>query len=302
MKTPSEKDIKSINTQTKLDYKTTYDFDGSLNYILPAVNTDEIIKRQRAGEKTSLFTTKSHGPGPVQIDVELQGAPYMLSSFESVLLFKIKNRGSGALVKSQIDSGKMEIIFPPELFVDEAKSSEKFSCSQLPDGSTSCINNKKKGTEDLGIIPLYRDESRSSLRFAVKLREPLLEPFRSYQITSAVRYSYELRNSVDLTTIGLRVTSRQIGSWIPQVAGSQLRSRVFTASQTSEGRTSLGPNSARNSSHLERKFVARLRQESSYQGVSWLVFRQSLRSRAGNQRSCRHLSGTSRLKARQQTQ
>lgn len=200
MKTPTEDDIKNIKTQTKLNFKTTYDFDGSLSYIVPAVNIDEIVKRQRAGEKTDLFTTKSHGSGPVQIDVELQGAPYMLSNFEAVLLFKIKNRGSGTLVKSQIDNGSMEIIFPPEFAVIPDKSSEKFTCYGDPrTGGTRCVNDAKQGNEDLGVIPLYRDESRSSLRFTVKLKDQLLEPFRSYQITSAVRYSYELRNSVDIT-------------------------------------------------------------------------------------------------------
>ena len=200
MKTPTESDIKSIRTQTKLDFKTTYDFEGALSYIVPAVNSDEITKRQRAGEKTNLFTTKSHSSGPVQIDVELQGAPYMLNNFEAVMLFKINNRGSGTLVKSQIESGSMEILFPPEFDVINDRHSEKFTCN--PDaltGGMRCVNDGGKLGPAEGIIPIYRDESRSSLRFSVKLREPLEEPFRSYQITSTVHYSYELRSSMDLT-------------------------------------------------------------------------------------------------------
>lgn len=199
MKSPTETDIKGIKTQTKLDFKTTYEFEGVLTYIVPAVNSEEITKRQRAGEKTSLFTTKSYGSGPVQIDVELQGAPYMLNNFEAVMLFKIKNRGSGTLEGSQIDPDTMEIIFPPEFDVIPGKFSEKFSCTLLPDGSTRCVNDGGKLGPAEGAIPIYRDESRSSLRFSVRLREPLLEPFRSYQITSRVGYYYELRNSVDLT-------------------------------------------------------------------------------------------------------
>ena len=198
MKTPRDTDIKNIRTQAKLDFKTTYDFDGALNYIVPAVNMEEITKRQRAGEKTSLFTTKSHGSGPMQIDVELQGAPYILNNYEAVMLFKIKNRGSGTLVKSEIESGAMEILFPPEFDVIEDKSSEKFECViDAATGGMRCTNNGGKNMVE-GAIPIYRDESRSSLMFTVKLREPLVEPFRSYQITSTIRYRYELRNSVDI--------------------------------------------------------------------------------------------------------
>ncbi|MBI4174446.1 MAG: hypothetical protein HY517_02275 [Candidatus Aenigmarchaeota archaeon] len=200
MKTPTQEDIKNIKTQTRLDFKTTYNFDGSLNYIVPAVNADEITKRQRAGEKTNLFTTKSFGSGPVIVDVELQGAPYILDTYEAVMMFKIKNRGSGTLERSQIDSSSLQILFPPEFDVITAKSSEKFVCSPDPlTGGTICVNNAKKDNQDLGTIPLYRDESRSSLRFTVQLRQPMAEPFRSYPISAQVSYKYELRNSVDLT-------------------------------------------------------------------------------------------------------
>ncbi|MFA4820015.1 MAG: hypothetical protein WC613_03610, partial [Candidatus Aenigmatarchaeota archaeon] len=124
--TPSSNDIKNIKTDTKLNFKATYEFDGSLNYIVSAISTDEIVKRQRSGDKANLFTTKSYGSGPVQIDVELQGAPYILSGSsgpistsqpETVMFFTIKNRGSGTLVNSQIDSNQMQIVFPPELEV-----------------------------------------------------------------------------------------------------------------------------------------------------------------------------------------
>lgn len=199
MMTPSERDIQNIRTQTKLDFKTAYDFDGALNYLVPAVNGEEITKRQRAGEKTSLFTTKSHSSGPVQIDVELQGAPYMLDQLDAVMFFKIKNRGSGTLENSQIDAGKMEILFPPEFDVDTARSSEKFTCTPDPaTGGTRCVNDGRGNPLD-GVIPIYKDESRSSLMFTVSLLRPLAEPFRSFQITSTVKYKYELRNNVEIT-------------------------------------------------------------------------------------------------------
>lgn len=207
LKTPTQDDIKNIKTDTKLDFKATYEFNTSLNYIVPAISTDEIVKRQRSGDKANLFTTKSYGSGPVQIDVELQGAPYILSGSspistsqpETVMFFTIKNRGSGTLVNSQIDNGNMTILFPPEL---DVTPNEKFSCNSAPNtGGMLCTNNKRSadGKEDLGVIPLYRDQSRSSLRFTVKLRQSLNEPFRSFPITATVDYTYELRDSVSMT-------------------------------------------------------------------------------------------------------
>ncbi|HLD39224.1 MAG TPA: hypothetical protein VJB05_02850 [archaeon] len=208
--TPSSNDIKNIKTDTKLDFKATYEFDGSLNYIVSAISTDEIVKRQRSGDKANLFTTKSYGSGPVQIDVELQGAPYILSGSspistgqpETVMFFTIKNRGSGTLVNSQIDSDQMQIIFPPELEVVNGKYSEQFSCTDNGQNTvcknTGSVDSTGKKVSD-GVIPLYRDQSRSSLRFTVKLKQPLNEPFRSFQITSTVTYNYELRNSVAMT-------------------------------------------------------------------------------------------------------
>ena len=212
--TPSSADIKNIKTETKINFKATYEFDGSLNYIVSAISADEILKRQRSGDKATLFTTKSYGSGPVQIDVELQGAPYILSGNnpinpdqpETVMFFTIQNRGSGTLVNSQIDSGKMQIIFPPELEIVNGKYSEQFLCTDITDingqrtlcTNTGNVDSTGKKVSD-GVIPLYKDQSRSSLRFTVKLKQPLNEPFRSLQITSTVNYNYELRDYVDLT-------------------------------------------------------------------------------------------------------
>ncbi len=212
LRTPGEAEIANIKTDTKLDFKVVYDFDGTLTYLIPAISTDEIIKRQRSGDKTTLFTSRSYSSGPVQVDVQIQGAPYMLSDSsgritDTVLLFSIKNVGSGNIVNSQINSGDMTIVFPPEFVADEERHSDKFECTKTNEG-TLCINVGKGGEDrtrpkndpnNIGIIPLYKDESRSSLYFTVHIAQPLQEPFRTFQISSYVTYRYELRNSVALT-------------------------------------------------------------------------------------------------------
>ena len=219
LRTPSESDIKNIKTDVKLSFKVGYSFSGSLNMLLPAVNMEEIIKRQRSGDRTELAITKSYGSGPVQIDAEIQGAPYIISNTgpskpESVILFTLRDRGSGDLVGSRIESGAMTVRFPTELEVMPASTTaqpdactggqfspnDKFCCSYTG-SDTVCTNNRgaANGNVDLGVIPLYLKESRSSLRFAVRTRNALEEPFRSMQVTSDVAYSYEVRGSADVT-------------------------------------------------------------------------------------------------------
>src|SRR3989338_5620489 len=98
------------------------------------------------------------------------------------MFFTIQNRGSGTLVNSQIDSGKMQIIFPPELEIVNGKYSEQFLCTDITDingqrtlcTNTGNVDSTGKKVSD-GVIPLYKDQSRSSLRFTVKLKQPLNE-------------------------------------------------------------------------------------------------------------------------------
>ncbi len=210
LRTPTESDIKGIKTDTKLSFKTTYRFESYLNYLVPAVNMEEVINRQRSGDRTDISVTKSHSSGPVQIDMELQGSPYLITGVdslgsstvnpESVLVFKIRNVGSGNLVNSKILAGDLKIEFPSQFEVvrkDDIEN-EKFTCIRGTD-KTICENNRIVGGQPLGEIPLYKDESRSSIRFAVKLNQPLYQPFQTYPITATVAYWYELRNSVDVT-------------------------------------------------------------------------------------------------------
>ncbi|MBI4170819.1 MAG: hypothetical protein HY514_03930 [Candidatus Aenigmarchaeota archaeon] len=99
---PSREQIANIRTQARLDFKVLYDFDSSMNFVIPAVNRDEIIRRQRAGQKIDMVFDKSFSSGPVRIDVEPLGVNYLLDNFETILLFNIKNVGSGTILKSEI--------------------------------------------------------------------------------------------------------------------------------------------------------------------------------------------------------
>lgn len=99
---PTREQIANIKTQARLDFKVLYDFEGSMNFVMPAVNKDEVIRRQREGQALNIIFEKSVSSGPVRIDVEPLGVNYLLENFPTIMLFSIKNVGSGTIVNSEI--------------------------------------------------------------------------------------------------------------------------------------------------------------------------------------------------------
>lgn len=207
---PTKEEIVNVKTQTKLDFRVEYSFDATLNFIMPVVNIDEIEKRQRAGDTTTLLISRSHSSGPLEIDVEVQGAPYFLWKTEGVLLFKIRNRGSGTVVDSEIpkyegspekledDRAKgMRIEFDSAVAVkDDDTSTPLLEANKLFTCTTNgiCVNTRRG-------IQLFRDESRTSMRFVLDTRSALKDeiPFKSLEVKAKVNYDYELRGSKDIT-------------------------------------------------------------------------------------------------------
>ncbi len=217
LKAPSESEIANIQTKTSLDIKTNYDFDGSLVYITPVVNVDEIVRLQTQGKRLTVEESKLQGSGPILIDVELLGAPYILSGSDpntppqkSIMTFTIKNTGRGSLLNSIIETSNINpgtvtdldalrqqpgnkglvIIFPRE-FVQVRPSSDNFNCAGTPLG-TVCVNTKD--------ILVFKDQSRVSMRFEIQPAQlPPGTPFRSYTTKAFVWYNYELRDMVEVT-------------------------------------------------------------------------------------------------------
>jgi len=232
LKSPSENEIAGIKQTTTLDYKASYDFESSLSYVVPVVDVQEIISRQQANEKTTVQISKSHSTGPVQIDAELQGAQYILDGQKAVMLFKIKNVGSGTLKDSVIENtigleerGASEfwgdIVKKVIGFLAAAGSQESTTNEQriikgfiikFPD-DFQLVNWPGKDTKDplfacdtttkvctnVKPIPIFKDESRVSMRFEVLSSLPDGTPFRSYSIVAVTGYTYELRNSISIT-------------------------------------------------------------------------------------------------------
>ncbi|MBI2172857.1 MAG: hypothetical protein HYT73_01445 [Candidatus Aenigmarchaeota archaeon] len=205
LKTPTEDEIVGIETKPSLDYRVTYDFESSSLYVMPSVNLDEIIKNQRSNDKVNVQVTKSYGTGPVRIDMELFGTPYILSGQSATFIFKITNTGRGNVIGSQIDAGNFEVSIPKSLIGSGSlelpgggaiepgrytQTTERFSCT---DDTTyvTCTNTDA--------IQLYKDQTRGSLRFEVKGVADINQPFISYDIRASVKYRYELRGTQEIT-------------------------------------------------------------------------------------------------------
>ncbi|MCX6815563.1 MAG: hypothetical protein NT120_01795 [Candidatus Aenigmarchaeota archaeon] len=102
LRSPSQTEIGGIKQTTDLNYEISYDFLSSLSYVVPVVDMQEVINRQQSNEKTTVQISKSYSSGPLQVDVEMLGAPYILNNNNAVLLFTIKNVGSGTPKGSNI--------------------------------------------------------------------------------------------------------------------------------------------------------------------------------------------------------
>ncbi|MBI4018252.1 MAG: hypothetical protein HY368_01460 [Candidatus Aenigmarchaeota archaeon] len=113
---PSVNEIGGIKTDIKMNFKVTYNFEGSTSFTVPVVDADEIKARQRAGDKIKVDIRKSIGSGPIQVDPELFGSPYILAEQSGTFFFVVKNKGKGNLPQSQIPKDGLCIYFPKDFF------------------------------------------------------------------------------------------------------------------------------------------------------------------------------------------
>lgn len=115
---PSQGQIAGLKTDLKMNFKVTYNFEGSTSFTVPVVNLEEITARQRAGDKIKVDVTKSIGSGPIQVDPELFGSSYILGGQSGTFFFVIKNKGKGNLPSSQVSPGRLCVYFPKEFFTE----------------------------------------------------------------------------------------------------------------------------------------------------------------------------------------
>ena len=206
LKAPDDQATAGLPTDIDINFRVNYTFDGSTLFKLVVVNFEEIKARQRAGSPITLDILKSFGSGPVKMDVELKGGPYMLSGLGGTLAFTVKNTGDtskGSISESKIPvspPGKfafgLTIKFPEELVtnVNNLVSPSAFLCIGPIEESIDCFN--------IANITLFKGES-VPLLFQIKNAPSLTAPFKSFDIKAFLRYTYELRDSAKVTVVPL---------------------------------------------------------------------------------------------------
>ncbi len=190
LKSPSEERIAGVKLDTDLHFSTTYDFKSTSTMEVIIVNINEILLRQRQGQSITLERNNIAGSGPLEIQGEVKGVPYILAGQPQggIFIIKILNKGDkskGDLVNGIIPVGKLKIEFPAEIgqigFPDE-------SCQEQT--GLVCTNKEE--------IKLFKGES-NPIRFDIINSPRISEPFRTHSIRASVSYTYELRNSVHVT-------------------------------------------------------------------------------------------------------
>ena len=239
MKSPSERDIASTITKTKIEFRATYNFVASLVYIIPVVNLEEVKARQRGNEKTEVQLSKMQSSGPVRIGVDLIGPPYILAEQPTIMTFKLKNVGSGNVVNSKIGpaegTNSMQTTYKyMEDFLLGSVTNQNIEgfAIKFPVGvkvvewpgcrieNVVCVDNDfnndnsklrfrcypqthEPSMETLcysaSDIELFRGETLASMRFRVQATVPQNAPFTSYTILAYAGYDYEIRDSIDTT-------------------------------------------------------------------------------------------------------
>ncbi len=113
---PTAEEIANIQTPLSLDFKVQYLFYGDTSLQVPVVTQDEILNQQRQGGTLDLEKPTVVGSGPVQVEIETLGLPYILAGSDGIFIFKIRNTGDGTLRNSVIDGEGFHAVFSEELF------------------------------------------------------------------------------------------------------------------------------------------------------------------------------------------
>lgn len=207
MTAPSEGDIAGVKLETDLNFRVTYRYETSTIMETLIVNMGEILARQRQGESVTLERNNKMGSGPVRVEGEIKGVPYVLANQKDkqagIFIFTVKNigdKGKGTLVNGTIEpctaGGQcVGIFFPNALGTLKCPNDNcgKFVCFPYsgpgPVPGTVCINKDP--------IELFKGES-SPYRFDIVNSPDIPEPFRTHNVRADVAYDYELRGSVHI--------------------------------------------------------------------------------------------------------
>ncbi len=208
---PDDKEIAGLETVIDISFRVTYRFYGSTLFKLVVVNLDEIKARQRADSPITLDMREVFGSGPVKIDAELKGAPYILSGLSGTIAFTVKSVGDtskGGIKDSKIPQMIIEnwpngpglsIRFPGELSGIKDVEGKKVPESLMLPSVFRCSVGKDVHCGNIeDAITLFKGES-SPLLFQIRPAPAITTPFKSYDVQASLNYTYELRDSKKVT-------------------------------------------------------------------------------------------------------
>ena len=141
---PTEADIAGVRLETDMHFRVTYDFESSTIMEALVVDEKEILTRQRQGQSVSLERNNIIGSGPIQIEGEMKGTPYILANqpdknqVVGIFIIKVVNRGDrtkGDLVGGEISTGNLRIEFPSG--IGSVKCPEKFTSGAALSAATT---------------------------------------------------------------------------------------------------------------------------------------------------------------------
>jgi len=213
LKSPTQQEIGNVKNEITFSFKTNYEFDANTLYRIPVVNMNEILSRQRADQNVEIDSPKFISSGPIQADIELKGQDFVIAGNEATLQVQFSNKGDkrkGSVVGNIIEDEDITITFPEDLTVTDwpKKVSDAVNNNGVP-SNPLVDDNSQSSTEknafscsgntctNSGSVELFEGES-IPLLFKIK-SSAINDPFKTYDISIAFSYQYELRDSIKVT-------------------------------------------------------------------------------------------------------
>ncbi|MBI4896676.1 MAG: hypothetical protein HY832_03980 [Candidatus Aenigmarchaeota archaeon] len=191
--TPSTAVIKSVGSEVTLSFLASYEVESSSQFVFPVVDFEEIKKQQAGSSTVTVPASATHGRGPLVVDMEVVGSPYVLSTYPGRLAFRVRNAGGGEVVSCGTSTEcpglrgrtvKMQIEFPKGMTVTP------------PTGFTSVGDYMYENIDR--DITFVNKESAGSIIFPFDPINIAGKPFISEPIKVTLTYFYEIRGSAPI--------------------------------------------------------------------------------------------------------
>ena len=109
---PTNDQIVNIQSQKRISFKVSYDYETTTIYDIVVVNKEEVERQQQAGKTVNIAPNKILGSGPVKIIPDLMGDYFLLDGVTGTVRFILQNEGTGMLKDNQVEVDDFNVEFP----------------------------------------------------------------------------------------------------------------------------------------------------------------------------------------------